>query len=254
MPIVKCDYCGKEVFKTNQAFKRNKYNYCSKECENLGKRTKVLVKRICEICGKEFLVSESSIKRGRGKCCSIECRHKRNEKTNNIYIKENYAEIVITKKNNEIITVLIDIEDIEKIQKLKWRVSKNKNGYYVRAWGRKDYKYKQIVYLHRYIMNCPGDMEVDHINHNTLDNRKCNLRVCTMLENKQNVPKRENNKSGYRNIHWDKNRKKWRVRMTINKKEVKVGIYETVEEALIARNNFIKENNLIFKMNEKVEK
>ena len=40
--------------------------------------------------------------------------------------------------------------------------------------------------IHRLITNCPDDMVVDHINHNTLDNTLANLKVCTAKQNKQN--------------------------------------------------------------------
>ena len=50
-------------------------------------------------------------------------------------------------------------------------------------------------------MECPSDKIIDHINHNTLDNRKCNLRICTHFENMQN---RRDNKTGKTGVYYNK--------------------------------------------------
>lgn len=81
----------------------------------------------------------------------------------------------------------IDDDDFDKIKKYNWRAQVMKRtGYdqiYVISHQRiAPYKNKTI-YLHRLIMNCPEGMVVDHINGDTLDNRKVNLRVCTRSEN-----------------------------------------------------------------------
>lgn len=78
--------------------------------------------------------------------------------------------------------VEIDKEDLEKVSTLKWHLSDT--GYAV--WrGIKDGK-KQTIRMHRLIMNAPKGLVVDHINHNTLDNRKVNLRIVTQSENMRN--------------------------------------------------------------------
>ena len=62
------------------------------------------------------------------------------------------------------------------MKQYRWRIS---NNYVITKKG--------YIKLHRLITNCPDDKVVDHINHNRLDNRKCNLRVCTQAENAQNI-------------------------------------------------------------------
>ena len=55
-------------------------------------------------------------------------------------------------------------------------------------------------YLHRVIMNCPEGMVVDHKNHNPLDNRKENLRICSYRENGLNRGRPRNNITGYKGV------------------------------------------------------
>ena len=88
-------------------------------------------------------------------------------------------------------TTLIDEDDYERIMQYKWKIRKSKaeEGYfYFRACLRKVKGKQQMITLHRFIMRCTPDetRDVDHINRNTLDNRKCNLRFATKSENMRN--------------------------------------------------------------------
>jgi hypothetical protein len=73
---------------------------------------------------------------------------------------------------------------------------------------------------------------VDHISHNTLDNRKENLRV---VENRNNLKHRKsrnsNNKSGYRNVCWSNGEMKWLVQLQVNGKNTMLGKFDDVHEA-----------------------
>ena len=77
---------------------------------------------------------------------------------------------------------------------------------------------------------------VDHINHDTLDNRKSNLRVVVYCNNSKNRKSRNsNNKSGYRNVSWDNSSQKWLVQLQVNGKNKVFGRFkkEQLEEAAI---------------------
>lgn len=96
---------------------------------------------------------------------------------------------------------------------------------------------KQITqYLHREILGLePGDpRQVDHINGNTLDNRRENLRICDCTENNCNVPCRSNNTTGYKGVGWRKERGKYRARIKLNGKETHLGYYDDPVIAAIA--------------------
>lgn len=82
------------------------------------------------------------------------------------------------------------------------------------------------IYLHREIIKVTGNFHVDHINGNTLDNRKKNLRICSRSENLYNRGKAKHNTSGYKGVNWCKQRRNWRARIFVNKKEFYLGCFD----------------------------
>ena len=93
----------------------------------------------------------------------------------------------------------------------------------------------KILLMHREITNCPKGLVVDHINHNTLDNRRDNLRVCTQSENIKNSRVRNTNKTGLTGVHYDKSRNRWMSYVTVNKKRKNLGRFKTLLDACCAR-------------------
>ena len=90
---------------------------------------------------------------------------------------------------------------------------------------------KTKLRLHRAILNPPKKMVVDHINGNGLDNRRENLRVCTVAENTKNQRLPANNKSGYKGVHKNyKGDKRWSVNIMYKGKTRYVGRFDTPEE------------------------
>lgn len=118
--------------------------------------------------------------------------------------------------------ILVDDEDYEYLSRFKWSV--NHSGY---AVGMK----RGHMRMHRWIIKARDDQQVDHINMNTLDNRRCNLRFCTNSQNRANEHLRANNKSGFRGVCWKKHAKKFMARIGIAGKEIYLGYYPTAEEA-----------------------
>jgi len=103
---------------------------------------------------------------------------------------------------------------------------------------RLSYKGKRIL-AHRLICELMGndlkDMQVDHINGIRSDNRWCNLRIVSHQENQKNLKQNIRNKSGHTGICWDRKNFKWQVQLIINKKNIKVGRYKELSDAIIAK-------------------
>lgn len=93
------------------------------------------------------------------------------------------------------------------------------------------------IKLHRLIMrtlNCPTEIEVDHIKQNRYDNRKSQLRIATNSQNQFNKGLRKNNTTGVTGIYEDKNHT-WRVYICTNYENLYLGRFKTKEEAIKAR-------------------
>lgn len=152
---------------------------------------------------------------------------------NTIILKETHAELIINSPKYGIKTVLIDLDDVNKIKKFKWYLefSKDINNFYIQTsiWKPK----RKSLRLHRYLMNPQKGFVIDHINHNTLDNRKCNLRICTNKTNMENRQKcnKNNSYSKVRGVHFDKKRNKYFSRIIHNGKNIYGGYFQTIKEA-----------------------
>jgi len=109
-------------------------------------------------------------------------------------------------------TVWIDLEDYDKIKEYKWYVKKDHYSgcFYVTSHDLKT-KNKKSIRIHRIIMDAKDGQIIDHINLNTRDNRKRNLRVVTAQQNAFNTKGRGKlSKFGLKGISWEKRSSKWR--------------------------------------------
>ena len=122
----------------------------------------------------------------------------------------------------------VDNDDFDRLKDICWAFGANM---YVRN--------DSFGSLHRYIMNAPDGMDVDHINHDTLDNRKNNLRICTRQQNLWNTKPYGSCK--YKGVCWDKHRNKWLSYVTFENKFITLGRFNTEEEAARAYDTKAKE-------------
>jgi hypothetical protein len=84
---------------------------------------------------------------------------------------------------------LVDDEDYEWLNQWKWVAWKHRNTYYaVTHGGKANGKYFNLS-MHRIILNVPEGLEIDHIDHNGLNNQKNNIRICTRSQNAKNIIK-----------------------------------------------------------------
>lgn len=109
-----------------------------------------------------------------------------------------------------------DLEDWLKWRHIKWHSMYNKDtkSYYIRTHYKAKIKHGlPSAYLHRVILEVSGDMVIDHKNHDTSDNRKHNLTVCTESQNGGNRRPTIGNSSPYKGVSRHKNRKKFLSRI-----------------------------------------
>ncbi len=88
--------------------------------------------------------------------------------------------------------------------------------------------------MHRLIMNAPAGLVVDHIDGNSLNNRKTNLRICTQAQNIHNSRPRRNRSSKYKGVFWNKVNKKWSVSIRKGDKRIYLGGFDDEIEAALA--------------------
>lgn len=136
---------------------------------------------------------------------------------------DDFVKIITTKGQ----VILIDLDDFENCKTISWHV--DSVGYPSGS------HLCEKIRLHRYIMNPPKGLQVDHINRDKLDNRKSNLRIVTHQENHFNMPLNRNNKSGHKGVHFNRECNKWCCQLTINGKCVYSALYEDIDDAIKKR-------------------
>ena len=121
---------------------------------------------------------------------------------------------------------LVDSEDFEFLSQWNWSV----DGHYASRHARRPGNAKGgRIRMHRVILGEPSGFEVDHKNHDTLDNRRSNLRVATSSQNRANTVRRTDNKSGFKGVSPFQG--KWRATIRENGKHKHLGRFSTTEEA-----------------------
>ncbi len=138
---------------------------------------------------------------------------------------------------------LVDDEDFKRVNQFRWFAfwEDDTKSFYAIRNIRKDNGRRTIMRMHRYIMNCPKGKQTDHKNHNTLDNQKSNLRICTRQQNKMNRKNHKKSSSGYKGVYWNIPRNKWMAYIRHNGKLIYLGLYKNEIDAAMAYNKKAKE-------------
>ena len=181
--------------------------------DKITKSGKIETQVLCQCdCGNIKPVIYRSLRYGSTTSCGCymkEAVSLKNRAYNTYYIDGEVTKMYDNKGNY----TLIDTEDIEKVKPHYFTLGSK--GYWQTTHTH--------IRLNRFIMDCPEGMIVDHISHDKADNRKCNLRICTVGQNNMN-----NKRKGY---YYNKTERKWIVMCYKDGKRYYGGRYSTEEDA-----------------------
>lgn len=175
-----------------------------------------------------IITTSSNVQMGHTKSCGCYQKYQ----TSKAHIKNTEFDIVnniaigYTSKGEQF---FVDIDDVKRLQEHSWWCTKQ--GYLA------GYVNNKIVLMHRFLTNCDDDHVVDHKNHITCDNRRGNLRVCTISENQYNRLMQNNNTSGAIGVCWDSRYNKWRAYITVEKERIELGKFDNIDDAILIRRN-----------------
>lgn len=127
-------------------------------------------------------------------------------------------------------SAIIDPEDWDKVSAMKWHCHIKSNTIYAMRTEFRECGKKYHLMMHRFIINAPDGVNVDHINRNGLDNRKSNLRLCNPHQNMGNRKGLSNSSSIYKGVHYKKRDKCWYAKI----KREYIGCFRNEIEAAMA--------------------
>lgn len=187
----------------------------------------------CECdCGNPNLVAIDAYSLTHGRTESCGCIHK--EVVSKMFSKPNRFDlsgeygIGYTNKNEEF---YFDLEDYDKIKEITWHIGEgNVENYVLGVYN------GTTVLMHRIIMNYDGSCDIDHIHGKETrnDNRKCNLRIATRSQNNMNCNVANSN-TGFLGVHKVKQSGKFRAYIIVDRKQINLGDFENLEDAVAAR-------------------
>lgn len=147
---------------------------------------------------------------------------------NDIVNHENYSEIILRANDGNITGYAkIDNEDIDKVAQYKWHIKNSLHTQYAIAHVDENKK----IFLHRLILGYDGKLDIDHINHDGLDNRKCNLRI---IDHSLNIMNQYGESNGIKLVPSGN----YQATIMVDGKSIYLGTFPNFQEAKEARINY----------------
>lgn len=154
---------------------------------------------------------------------------------NDYEIRGETTAIFLRRRDGSILETIIDTSDLSRAQEMSgtWYVHNDRTSKTLYVYGHhKENGKSKSVKLHRWLLNPPKNMLVDHIDFDGLINTRNNLRVLTMSQNKQNQRgPQSNTSSGIRGVTWKKKIKRWVAQFGLDGKNHYVGCFTDIKEA-----------------------
>lgn len=124
---------------------------------------------------------------------------------------------------------VIDAADVPLVAKWNWFAAKKPRTVY--AVRNRPGRGEGLIGMHCVLMGEPSAFETDHRDGNGLNNRRFNLRVATVQQNTCNQRTRADNTSGFKGVHWHKQKGKWHAQIAAHGKRRSLGLHDTPEAA-----------------------
>ncbi len=129
---------------------------------------------------------------------------------------------------------LVDDKDVDRLKSYNWYALRVPHGFYVICNIKKDKK-TTTMSMHRFLLNAPDGVDVDHKDHNGLNNQRANIRLCTRSQNMMNQRCGQKNEASiFKGVCASNRGKPWRAKLRIGRNHVSLGNYATEEEAAMA--------------------
>jgi len=125
---------------------------------------------------------------------------------------------------------IVDDEDFERFGGFKWSLAQKRDTYYAvrKLYGAGTSK---PLYLHRAILNAGAGQEVDHANGDPLDNRRCNIRLCTHAQNEQNQKHRRDGRSRFKGVSYHNQTGRWQAHIMCESVRRYLGLFDDETDA-----------------------
>lgn len=156
--------------------------------------------------------------------------------SNELFDMGEYCEINLYNKKGKVVgKVKFDHDDINAVKKYHWVLVK---GY---AFANNFVKGEnKMIKMHRFLLNPNNNNFIDHINSDTLDNRKSNLRICDISQNNMNREKSKKTNNLYKGVHKQPHGRTWSATIFVKNKRIYLGNYPTAELAAASYNEAAK--------------
>ena len=185
------------------------------------------LKSICECveCGAHYEANHFDAKRSRiGHLCTL-CKNPKNQPLTQALVQKFFEYDPISGELTRRLPTSNNYAG-EVVGALK------NTGYLSVGFGDKEYLVHRLIWL--YMKGCLPD-QVDHINHNRLDNRWCNLREVNNTDNTKNTSISRNSTTKINGVSFMKARNKYRATVMVNRKQIHLGLFEDINDAIKAR-------------------
>lgn len=128
---------------------------------------------------------------------------------------------------------IVDDEDFERVNQFKWHANWNKStkSYYAYGKQRLGIGKRTTMLMHRFILGANKGEKTDHWDHDTLNNTRNNLRICTQSQNNGNLRKRTGCSSKYKGVYFCKKEHAWNARIRFDGPQIHLGYFRNEENA-----------------------